>query len=147
MKLNRKINLEVSYTYRSSDVVYWLFILYGSEEVVNPARNFIYPQGKPRGTSGNKLMECLLLRDGRGQLVPCLWASQNSKPSPYHDLIHKTLTSLQQQRCRAPRHDPTTYFSDKAVGQEEKLAQQDRERRGHAARETCERRLIFEYCS
>lgn len=37
----------------------------------NPARNFAYSQGEPRGSSGTKTVTCALLTDEKGNEVPC----------------------------------------------------------------------------
>lgn len=84
VKLNKKTTLEILYTYNSPNSVIeypetckngfigHLFAM-DPKSWINPARNFLYSLGEPRGTNGTeaKPESCLLLVDNDGRQVPC----------------------------------------------------------------------------
>ena len=84
VKLNKKTTLEILYTYgspnsvieypetRKNGFIGHLFSM-DPKSWINPARNFIYSLGEPRGTNGTeaKPESCPLLVDNDGRRVPC----------------------------------------------------------------------------
>ena len=82
VKINRKTTLDRLYIYHHpTDLVEYpetskfgfighLFVV-DLEDWRNPARNFAYSQGEPRGTTGKRTMTCSVLLDKDGNEVPC----------------------------------------------------------------------------
>ncbi|KAJ7676899.1 hypothetical protein DFH06DRAFT_976937 [Mycena polygramma] len=134
---------------------------------LNPARNFAYSQGEPRGSTGRKGVPCGLLVDSDGQKVLCKEShstctkaraarsrltmehtNRDDYSSTRSALFKKTLAyfaALLRQGCGAPPHEATVYHGDEFERRASWLIQQEKARRGHPARPTCDGRLQLEY--
>ena|ERR1700761_2068950 len=78
VKITRQTTLDKLYTYDSDYILEFpetsargsighLFPFHR----FNPARNFVYSQGEPRGMTGKKAVYCDILTDSESKKVPC----------------------------------------------------------------------------
>ncbi|KAJ6453265.1 hypothetical protein DFH09DRAFT_964017 [Mycena vulgaris] len=142
-----------------------------------PARNFVYSQGEPKGSTGRKPVFCDILVNSDGNKVACkeshstctlirphVSASREEiterlrqaqfdrerHSSTRSVLFQKTLAyfvALSKQGCGAPPYEPTTYFGVELEQRQAWLLQRDKIRRGHISKPSCEGRLLFQYDS
>lgn len=82
VKINRKTKLDALYTYKPGTLVEYpqtsqrefighLFLMDPTSDWLNPARDIVYSQGEPRGSSGKKTVFCDILVSSDGEKIPC----------------------------------------------------------------------------
>ncbi|KAJ7437910.1 hypothetical protein B0H11DRAFT_1884881 [Mycena galericulata] len=137
-----------------------------SSDWLNPVRNFAYSQGEPRGSTGRKGVFCDLLVNSDGEKVPCKEShstctdilrrleterfNRDKYSSTRSDLFKKTLAyfgALSRQGCGAPPHEATVYHGEELEQRTAWLLQQEKARRGHPSKPTCDGRLQLRYDS